>query len=235
MANTRRPKMPIVGEDLEQLEFSRIAGGTEDGPSTLGIWQFLIILNVHLSYNSLFYSNMDSTVLKKWKARMRLGNTIQVPRKQNLIPRVDLGDLRVGISLNFVPYMSSLPHPSPSFEKTRLHKDRHLLSVFIVLVVLAAQSCLTLCDPMDCSPLGSSAHGISQSRILEWVAISSSRQSSRPRDWIWVSSIAGRHFTLWPTREAIVSLLLTVKLWKQPTCLPTGKLIITLWYIHTVE
>jgi len=77
---------------------------------------------------------------------MRLGNTIQVPRKQNLIPRVDLGDLRVGISLNFVPYMSSLPHPSPSFEKTRLHKDRHLLSVFIVLVVLAAQSCLTLCD-----------------------------------------------------------------------------------------
>ena len=113
---------------------------------------------------------------------MRLGNTIQVPRKQNLIPRVDLGDLRVGICLNFVPYMSPLPHPSPSFEKTRLHKDRHLLSVFIVLVVLAAQSCLTLCDPMDCSPLGSSAHRISQSRILEWVAISSSRESSRPRD-----------------------------------------------------
>ena len=69
MANTRRPKMPIVGEDLEQLEFSRIAGGTEDGPSTLGIWQFLIILNVHLSYNSLFYSNMDSTVLKKMKSK----------------------------------------------------------------------------------------------------------------------------------------------------------------------
>ena len=57
--------MPIVGKDLEQPEFLHIAGGTEDGTSTLGIWQFLIILNVHLSYNSLFYSNIDSTVLKK--------------------------------------------------------------------------------------------------------------------------------------------------------------------------
>ena len=39
--------------------------------------------------------------------------------------------------------------------------------------VLVAQSCLTLCDPMDCSPSGSSAHEIFQARILEWVAISS--------------------------------------------------------------
>ena len=45
--------------------------------------------------------------------------------------------------------------------------------------VLAAQSCLTLRDPMDCSPPGSSVHGILQARILEWVAISFSRGSSR--------------------------------------------------------
>ena len=44
------------------------------------------------------------------------------------------------------------------------------------------QSCLTLWDPMDCSPPGCSVHRISQARILEWVAISSSRGSSRPRD-----------------------------------------------------
>ena len=44
------------------------------------------------------------------------------------------------------------------------------------------QSYLTLCDPMDCSPLGFSAHGISQAKILEWVAISYSRESSKPRD-----------------------------------------------------
>ena len=43
---------------------------------------------------------------------------------------------------------------------------------------LLLQLCLTLCDPMDCSPMGSSAHGISQARILEWVAVSLSRGSS---------------------------------------------------------
>ena len=45
------------------------------------------------------------------------------------------------------------------------------------------QSCLTLCDPKDCSSPGSSVHGILQARILEWIAMPSSRGSSRPRDW----------------------------------------------------
>ena len=45
-----------------------------------------------------------------------------------------------------------------------------------------AQSCPTLCDPMDCSPPGSSLHGILQARIVEWIAISFSRGTSRPRD-----------------------------------------------------
>ena len=48
--------------------------------------------------------------------------------------------------------------------------------------VLVSQSCLTLFDPMDCSPPGSSVHGILQARILEWVAISISRGSSQLRD-----------------------------------------------------
>ena len=52
-----------------------------------------------------------------------------------------------------------------------------------------AQSCLTLCDPMDCSLPGSSVHEIFQARILEWVVIFSSRGSSRPRDGNWVSSV----------------------------------------------
>ena len=46
---------------------------------------------------------------------------------------------------------------------------------------LVSQSCLTLCNPMDCSPPGSSVHGISQTRTLEWVVISFSRGSSQPR------------------------------------------------------
>ena len=46
------------------------------------------------------------------------------------------------------------------------------------------------CDSMDCSPPGSSVHGIFQGRILEWVAISYSRGSSPPRDWNWVSCVS---------------------------------------------
>ena len=64
-----------------------------------------------------------------------------------------------------------------------------------------AQSCPTLCDPMDCSLPGSSIHGIFQARVLEWVAISFSRGSSQPRDQIWVSRTAGRRFTIWATTE----------------------------------
>ena len=60
--------------------------------------------------------------------------------------------------------------------------------------VLVAQSCPTLCGPMDCNPPGSSVHGILQSRILEWVAIPFSRGSSQPRDQTRVSCIAGRFF-----------------------------------------
>ena len=54
-----------------------------------------------------------------------------------------------------------------------------------------AQSYPTLCDPVDCSPPGSSVHGILQARILEWVAVSFSRASSWPRDRTRVSRIAG--------------------------------------------
>ena len=54
--------------------------------------------------------------------------------------------------------------------------------LFFEKKVLAAQLCLILCDPMGCSPSGSSVHGVLQARILEWVAISYSMGSSRPRD-----------------------------------------------------
>ena len=67
-----------------------------------------------------------------------------------------------------------------------------------------AQSRLILCDPMDCSLPGSSVHGILQARVLEWVAFPFSRGSSQPWDWTQVSLIAGRHFTVWATREALI-------------------------------
>ena len=72
---------------------------------------------------------------------------------------------------------------------------------YTVKSTLVPQSCLTLCDPMDCSPLVSSVHRIPQARILEWAAMFSSKGSSQPRDWTWVSCIAGRSITVWATRE----------------------------------
>ena len=53
-----------------------------------------------------------------------------------------------------------------------------------------AQSCPTLCNPMDCSPPGFSIHEILQARIVQWAAISSSRRSLKPRDQTWISCIS---------------------------------------------
>ena len=65
-----------------------------------------------------------------------------------------------------------------------------------------AQSCPTLCDPINCSLPGSSVHGIFQAIVLEWIAISFSSGSSWPRDQTQIFHIAGRFFTIWATREA---------------------------------
>ena len=51
------------------------------------------------------------------------------------------------------------------------------------------QSCSTLCNPLDCSPPGSSVHGTLQARVLEWAAVPSSRGPSRPRHWTRMSSV----------------------------------------------
>ena len=67
-----------------------------------------------------------------------------------------------------------------------------------------AHLCPTLCDPVDCSPPGSSVHGFSQARMLALVAIFFSRGSSRPRDWTCVSCIAGRFFTTEPPGKSII-------------------------------
>ena len=68
--------------------------------------------------------------------------------------------------------------------------------IYISMCVSVAQSCPTPCNPMDCSPPGSSVHGILQARTLEWVAIPFSRGSFWPRDRTWVSHTTGRFFTI---------------------------------------
>ena len=86
-----------------------------------------------------------------------------------------------------------------------------------------AQSCPTLCDPMDCSPTGFSVQGIFQSRILEWVATSFFRGTSWPRDWTWVSHTAGKltyrkHLTVSVSYHYICTVLLH-NLWSIPNIL----------------
>ena len=71
---------------------------------------------------------------------------------------------------------------------------------------VVAKSYLTLWEPHDCSPPDSSVHGISWSRILEWVAISFCRRSSWLRDWTQVSCIAGRFFTTEPARKSFLKI-----------------------------
>ena len=106
-------------------------------------------------------------------------------------------------------------HPFHRYNKRRKQKRKKKvlweLSGFILfklvyllrMKVLITQSCPTLCDPMDCSPLCSSVHEILQASILECVAISYCRGSSQPKNSTRFSCIAGRCYTIWATRDAL--------------------------------
>ena len=85
------------------------------------------------------------------------------------------------------------------------------------------QSCPTLCDPVDCSLPGSPVHGIFQARELEWVAVSFSRGSSRPRDWTRVSRFVGRRFTIWAWQVYKTSVLFSA-------CCSFS--VVFAWFIH---
>ena len=103
--------------------------------------------------------------------------------------------------------LQSLPTTNiPSFattDESRLTHHSHPQSIVYISKIRHAaaaaakslQSCLTLCDPMDRSPPGSSVNGMLQTRILEWVVTPFSWGSSQSRDRTWVSCIAGRLVT----------------------------------------
>ena len=102
--------------------------------------------------------------------------------------------------------------PISASKSTDQGNGREMYSIYLEFneSVLVSQSCLTICDLMDCSSLGPSVHGILQARILEWVAMLSSRWSSRPRDWTRVSCFAGGFFTIRATDMFLNILLLTL-------------------------
>ena len=105
---------------------------------------------------------------------------------------------------NLSERMKSLYHPWGQKELDTTERLSQTLNVCIRAKSL--QLCLTLCDPMDCSQPGSSVHGILQARILEWVAISSSRGSSQHRDESASPALADRFFTPGPPGKSLLSI-----------------------------
>ena len=107
------------------------------------------------------------------------------------------------------PFPATMAPYSAHPHNTHTHTQWHLLLTCfpkircLPILCFVAQSCPILCDPMDYNLPGSSVHGILQARILKWVAMPSSRESSQPSDRTQVSRIAGRFFTSWTTREAL--------------------------------
>ena len=97
-------------------------------------------------------------------------------------------------------------------------QSKTMFTLFFFFYV--AQACSTLCDPLDCGLPGSSIHGIFQTRIPQWLAISFSGGSSWPRDRTCISCvswIAGRFFIYWATGEAHAYTKATENDWSHST------------------
>ena len=103
-----------------------------------------------------------------------------------------------GFQLIRLPYLSKHLQTGTTQEVSRSMANCVLLCVCLLL-----NQSVWLCDLTDCSPPGSSVHGILQARILEWVAYPFSRGSSWSRYRHWVSCTADRFFTVWATREPL--------------------------------
>ena len=93
------------------------------------------------------------------------------------------------------PHLNQITSKRPHL--SMLSYQGGVCGVCVCVCVCVSQSCSTLCNPTNYSLPASSVHGISQARILEWVAIPFSRGSSHLRDWILVSCTGGRFFTVY--------------------------------------
>ena len=161
----------------------------ENFSTTLGSWY---IRKQYIDFRTLLMAQTVNNPPAMWEAWVRsLG--WEDPLEKGMATHSSILSWRI--------QWTEEPGRLQSIASLRVRHNRVLLTLQIQ--VLVAQSCLTLCSPMDCSPQGSSAYGIFQARILEWVVISFSRGSSRSRDWSWVSCTAGRFLTDWATRKAL--------------------------------
>ena len=126
---------------------------------------------------------------------------------------VIIGHIEWVMKYNFIYFLCTIVYNSfiynvPNLEITKISFNRkmkkHTQVHIYCCCCLVAKSCPALFDPMDYSSPGSSVHGISQKRILEWIAVSFSRGSSWPRDVTCISCIGRQILYSWTTRESPV-------------------------------
>ena len=120
--------------------------------------------------------------------------------------------LLCGSDFYFFPFLSFPPSLPPflPFKNPGCFVDRApglRVPSSAVYTVLSHSSCLTLCNPVDCSPAGSSVHGTLQAGGVVWVAMPSSRGSCQPRDGTQASRIVGVPFSVWATGEELPRVL----------------------------
>ena len=144
------------------------------------------IRSIHVSLQNQNHSSQRLTNKTAFKIQLRKAPWVILHRLKMIFPRwhaVSSHTEKLWVTLKWRSLLLKLP-------------------LTWYLLCLVTQSCPTLCDPMDCSPPGPSVHGILQARVLEWVAMPSSRGSFQLRDQTQVSQNAGGFFIVWATREA---------------------------------
>ena len=189
-----------------QVKRNRISYENLPESSWLQMTEGLSPVSLGVKGSISWYNHQSGSHLAKPDAPFSLGSALFLLRllkilRQNLPDSLDLTCSHVhiqgrqvsfsGISESY-PCQSHLPLPTPG-------------SCLHLCYCLDAKSYRTLCNSMDCSLPGSSVHWILQARILERVAISSSRGLSWPRNWTQVSCIAGQFFTTEPPGNAFRS------------------------------
>ena len=181
----RDSKLIVHWNEVQRSEVAWDVETVQLGQSYFILWASLYHLHQHCCH-SFAQSHLTLQPHSPQQARF--------PRP-TLSPRVCLNSCP--LSQCAIQPSHPLPPPFPS--------SLYLSQLQGTIYSEVAQSCPTLCDPMDCSLSGSSVHGIFQAIVLEWIAISFSRGSSQPRDRTRVSRIVDTCFTVWATRTIATS------------------------------
>ena len=138
----------------------------------------------------VFKIHKKTDSLVKWEPQKKRSAPAQLP----LVSKQTSNHLKKGLWGNLSLHKEATA-PGPALSLKKDHSSEQLL-------LFSRSFMSTLYDPMDCTLPGSSAHGILQARVLEWVAISFSRGSSQPRDRTHVSWIDGWVLYYWATWKA---------------------------------